>query len=131
MGKVCVCGAAAVDVDYQARTVTVDGQTFKEGDWISIDGTTGEVFAGQGQDGAVRDRRRSDRGDEAAKQTEKFKSFQQLMKWCDEATRMDVRTNADTPEQTRMPSRSAPWVSACAAPSTCSSRATASTRCAR
>ena len=47
MGKVCVCGAAAVEVDYQARTVTVDGQTFKEGDWMSIDGTAGKVFAGQ------------------------------------------------------------------------------------
>ena len=47
MGKVCVCGAAAVEVDYQARTVTVDGQTFKEGDWMSIDGTVGKVYAGQ------------------------------------------------------------------------------------
>src|SRR5213079_2850413 len=42
-----------------------------------------------------------DDNDEAAKKTEKFKSFQQLMKWCDQATRMSVRTNADTPEQTR------------------------------
>ena len=47
MGKVCVCGAAAVEIDYQARTVTVDGQTFKEGDWLSIDGTVGKVYAGQ------------------------------------------------------------------------------------
>src|SRR5437870_7571513 len=38
LGKVCVCGAAAIDVDYQARTVSVDGRTFKEGDWMSIDG---------------------------------------------------------------------------------------------
>ena len=42
MGKVCVCGAAALEVDYQARTVKVDGQTFKEGDWLSIDGTAGQ-----------------------------------------------------------------------------------------
>src|SRR5213079_3037276 len=42
-----------------------------------------------------------DEGDESARKTEKFKSFQQLMKWCDQATRMSVRTNADTPEQTR------------------------------
>ena len=47
MGKVCVCGAAAVEVDYQARTVSVDGRTFKEGDWMSIDGTAGKVFAGR------------------------------------------------------------------------------------
>src|ERR1700741_9975 len=49
MGKVCVCGASAVEVDYQSRTVTVDGQTFKEGDWMSIDGTAGEGLAGRGR----------------------------------------------------------------------------------
>ncbi|HEY3161224.1 MAG TPA: pyruvate, phosphate dikinase, partial [Vicinamibacterales bacterium] len=99
MGKVCVCGASALEVDYQARKVTVDGRTFKEGDWMSIDGTAGKVYAGRVKTapseivaGLIND-------DEAAKKTEKFKSFQQLMKWCDEATRMDVRTNADTPEQ--------------------------------
>src|SRR5437763_7762183 len=47
MGKVCVCGAAALEVDCQARTVTVDGRTFKEGEWLSIDGTAGKVFAGR------------------------------------------------------------------------------------
>src|SRR5215472_3855972 len=100
MGKVCVCGASALEIDYQARTVRVDGQTFKEGDWLSIDGTAGKVFAGQVKTapseivaGLIED-------DDAAKKTEKFKSFQQLMKWCDQATRMSVRTNADTPEQT-------------------------------
>src|SRR5204863_6704244 len=47
MGKVCVCGAAALEVDYQARTVKVAGKSFKEGDWLSIDGTAGKVFAGR------------------------------------------------------------------------------------
>src|SRR4029078_4798581 len=47
MGKVCVCGAAALDVDYGKRTVTVDGQTLKEGDFLSIDGTAGKVYAGR------------------------------------------------------------------------------------
>src|SRR5436189_217789 len=47
MGKVCVCGAAAVEVDYPSRTVKVSGQTFKEGDWMSIDGTAGKVYAGK------------------------------------------------------------------------------------
>src|SRR3954470_13747805 len=94
MGKVCVCGAAAVEVDYQSRTVKVDGRTFKEGDWMSIDGTIGKVYAGQVKTapseivaGLIHD-------DQAARKTEKFKSFQQLMKWCDAATRMYVRTNA-------------------------------------
>src|SRR3954464_13190545 len=47
MGKVCVCGAAAVEVDYQSRTVKVDGRTYREGDWMSIDGTIGKVYAGK------------------------------------------------------------------------------------
>jgi pyruvate,orthophosphate dikinase len=100
MGKVCVCGAAAVEVDYQARTVSVDGRTFKEGDWMSIDGTAGKVFAGQVKTAPSEIVAGLLDGNEAAKKTEKFKSFQQLMKWCDQATRMSVRTNADTPEQT-------------------------------
>jgi pyruvate,orthophosphate dikinase len=101
MGKVCVCGAAAVEVDYQARTVSVDGRTFKEGEWMSIDGTAGTVFAGQVKTAPSEIVAGLLDGDEAAKRTEKFKSFQQLMKWCDQATRMGVRTNADTPEQTQ------------------------------
>jgi pyruvate, orthophosphate dikinase len=101
MGKVCVCGAAAVEVDYQARTVSVDGRTFKEGDWMSIDGTAGKVFAGQVKTAPSEIVAGLLDGDEGAKKTEKFRSFQQLMKWCDQATRMSVRTNADTPEQTQ------------------------------
>ncbi|HLG54404.1 MAG TPA: pyruvate, phosphate dikinase [Vicinamibacterales bacterium] len=101
MGKVCVCGAAAVEVDYQTRTVTVAGRTFKEGDWMSIDGTAGKVYAGEVKTAPSEIVAGLVHGDEAAKRTEKFKSFQQLMKWCDQATRMSVRTNADTPEQTR------------------------------
>ncbi len=100
MGKVCVCGAAAVDVDYQARTVTVQGQTFKEGDWMSIDGTAGKVYAGKVKTAPSEIVAGLIEGDTAARQTEKFRNFQQLMKWCDQATRMSVRTNADTPEQT-------------------------------
>jgi pyruvate, orthophosphate dikinase len=100
MGKVCVCGAAAIEVDYQARTVNVEGQTFKEGDWMSIDGTVGKVYAGQVKTAPSEIVAGLINSDEAAKKTEKFKHFQQLMKWCSDATRMVVRTNADTPEQT-------------------------------
>src|SRR6188768_2700773 len=101
MGKVCVCGAAAVDVDYQARTVKVDGRTFKEGDWMSIDGTAGTVYAGRVKTAPSEIVAGLIDGDESARKTEKFKSFQQLMKWCSDASRMAVRTNADTPEQTQ------------------------------
>ncbi|HKC56919.1 MAG TPA: pyruvate, phosphate dikinase, partial [Vicinamibacterales bacterium] len=99
MGKVCVCGASAVEVDYKARKVTVDGQTFKEGDFMSIDGTAGKVYAGRVKTAPSEIVAGLINNDKAARKTEKFRNFEQLMKWCDEATRMDVRTNADTPEQ--------------------------------
>ena len=101
MGKVCVCGAAALEVDYQAKTVHVDGQSYKEGEWLSIDGTAGQVFAGQVKTAPSEIIAGLIEGDESARKTEKFRSFQQLMKWCAQATRMQVRTNADTPEQAR------------------------------
>jgi pyruvate,orthophosphate dikinase len=100
MGKVCVCGAAAIEVDYQARTLTVQGKTYKEGDWLSIDGTAGNVYAGRVATAPSEIVAGLLEGHEAARKTEKFRNFQQLMKWCGDATRMSVRTNADTPEQT-------------------------------
>ena len=101
MGKVCVCGAAALHIDYDKKTVSVAGQTFNEGDFLSIDGTLGVVYAGQIKTapseivaGLVND-------DKEAQATEKFKNYSQLMKWCSQATKLSVRTNADTPEQTQ------------------------------
>jgi pyruvate, orthophosphate dikinase len=100
MGKVCVCGASSIEVDYGQRSISVDGQTFKEGDWLSIDGTAGRVYAGRVKTAPSEIVAGLLHGDEAARKTEKFRSFQQLMNWCSKATRMSVRTNADTPEQT-------------------------------
>ncbi len=99
MGKVCVCGASAVEVDYSARTVGVQGKTYREGDWMSIDGTAGKVYAGQVKTAPSEIVAGLIEGDAAARKSEKFRSFQQLMTWCSQATRMSVRTNADTPEQ--------------------------------
>ena len=100
MGKVCVCGASGVAIDYDTKTASIDGHTYKEGDFLSIDGTSGLVYAGQIKtapseiiSGLLND-------DAAAKKTEKFKNYVQLMAWCQKATRLSVRTNADTPEQT-------------------------------
>jgi pyruvate,orthophosphate dikinase len=101
MGKVCVCGAAALQVDYDKKTVTVSGQTFNEGDFLSIDGTLGVVYAGQIKTAPSEIVAGLIHGDKAAQATEKFKNYNQLMKWCAQATRMSVRTNADTPEQTQ------------------------------
>ena len=100
MGKVCVCGAAAVQIDYDAKTATIEGQTFAEGDYLSIDGTSGTVYAGQIKTAPSEIISGLLHGDKAAQATEKFKSFNQLMKWCSQVTKLQVRTNADTPEQT-------------------------------
>jgi pyruvate,orthophosphate dikinase len=99
MGKVCVCGASALDINYSAKTVTASGQTFSEGDFLSIDGTTGVVYGGSIKTAPSEIITGLLHGDKASQATEKFKNFLQLMKWCDKATRLQVRTNADTPEQ--------------------------------
>jgi pyruvate,orthophosphate dikinase len=101
MGKVCVCGAASLQVDYDAKTLSVGGETFKEGDFLSIDGTLGAVYAGQIKTAPSEIVAGLIHGDAAARATEKFKNYNQLMKWCAKATRLTVRTNADTPEQTQ------------------------------
>jgi pyruvate, orthophosphate dikinase len=100
MGKVCICGASALQIDYDAKTVTVAGETFKEGDWMSIDGTAGTVYGGQIATAPSEIITGLLNGDKAAQKTEKFKSFKTLMDWCSKATRLQVRTNADNPEQT-------------------------------
>jgi pyruvate,orthophosphate dikinase len=101
MGKVCICGASALEIDYDKKTVTVAGQTFNEGDHLSIDGTAGTVYAGQLKTAPSEIISGLLHGDKAARATEKFKHFAQLMKWCDQYSRLQVRTNADNPEQTR------------------------------
>jgi pyruvate,orthophosphate dikinase len=100
MGKVCICGAAGVDINYDKKTVTISGQVFNEGDFLSIDGTSGIVYAGEVKTAPSEIISGLLNGDKAAQATEKFKSYNQLMKWCSQFTRLQVRTNADTPEQT-------------------------------
>ncbi len=99
MGKVCVCGAADLDVDYHNRTVKVNGKTFKEGDYMSINGTTGEVYAGELKTAPseiiqVLVEKKLD-----PKKSQAYQNFSQLMNWCEKATKMTVRTNADSPSQ--------------------------------
>ena len=100
MGKVCVCGAAALQIDYAARTMTVDGVTYKEGDFLSINGTAGDVYAGQLPTAASEIVQVLVEKSLAAKDSQTYQNFQKLMDWCAKATRLQVRTNADTPEQT-------------------------------
>ncbi len=99
MGKVCVCGAAELDIDYKTRSVKVNGFTYKEGDYLSINGTTGEIFAGELKTApseiiqVLVDKKLDPR------KSRDYKNFSQLMDWCAKATKMDVRTNADSPSQ--------------------------------
>ena len=85
MGKCCVSGAGEIKVDYVAKTVEMSGKTFKEGDWISLNGSTGEVYEGQ-----VPTTEPALDGDFAA-----------IMNLADKFTKCLVRTNADTPRDAR------------------------------
>jgi len=100
MGKVCVCGAAAMQIDYAAKTMSVDGVTYKEGDFLSINGTAGEVYAGQIPTAASEIVQVLIEKSLDGKKSQTYQNFQKLMDWCGKVTRMQVRTNADTPEQT-------------------------------
>jgi pyruvate,orthophosphate dikinase len=97
MGRTCVCGADALDVDVQGRKFTsADGVTVNEGDVISIDGTTGEVFAGAVPvvDSLVV---RHFEGDDMSAEDELVAAVDRIMRHADGARRLAVRANADTP----------------------------------
>ena len=81
MGKCCVSGAGSINVNYKTKTVEIDGTIYKEGDYISLNGSTGQVYAGEIQ----------------TKAAELSGDFKELMDLCDKYTKMEVRTNADTP----------------------------------
>jgi pyruvate,orthophosphate dikinase len=100
MGKVCVCGAGALQIDYAAKTLTASGQTFKEGDFLSINGTLGNVYAGQLPTAASEIVQVLVEKSLDGKKSETYGLFATLMNWCSKVTRLQVRANADTPEQT-------------------------------
>ncbi|MEI6089430.1 MAG: pyruvate, phosphate dikinase [bacterium] len=86
MGKCCVSGAGTIQINYKERTLTMSGKTFKEGDWISLNGSTGEVYEGK-----------IDTVD-----ADMSGDFGLLMELADKYRTMDVRTNADTPHDARV-----------------------------
>ena len=101
MGKVCVCGAADLHVDYAKKTVRAGKAKFKEGDHLSIDGTSGEIYAGQVKTAPSEVIQVLVNKKLNPKKSPTYQNFAQLMTWCGKASKMDVRTNADTPEQTK------------------------------
>lgn len=99
MGKVCIAGCEALQIDYAARTLTVGPTELHEGDWISIDGSTGEVFRGEihtrpSEILQVLLTRSLD-----LRQSRISQHFIKFMKWADQTRKLGVRTNADQPDQ--------------------------------
>ncbi len=86
MGKCCVSGAGSVRINYKERIMVLEGKTYKEGDWVSLNGSTGEVYEGK----------------IATIDPELSGDFGKLMELADKFTRMYVRTNADTPNDAKV-----------------------------
>ncbi len=102
MGKVCVVGCGALDIDYVKKEMRVNGQVIKEGDYISIDGSTGEVILGKittkpSEVLQVLVEKTLD-----PEKAPVYKQFEKLMKWADEVRRLRIRTNADLPNQAQI-----------------------------
>jgi len=86
MGKCCVSGVGSLNVSYKDKTVEIDGIVYKEGDYISLNGTTGQVYAGE----------------VPTKAADLSGDFKELMDLCDKYTKLQVRTNADTPHDAQV-----------------------------
>jgi pyruvate,orthophosphate dikinase len=99
MGKVCIVGCSALNIDYNAGTVSVGGKTLRDGDWISINGYTGEVFAGQVATKASEVVQVLIEKTLKPEQAKVYQQFAELMKWADEVRKLGIRTNADLPGQ--------------------------------
>ena len=99
MGKVCICGAGTLQIDYATKTLTADGVTYKEGDFLSINGTVGNVYAGQLPTAASEIVQVLVEKTLDGKKSETYGMYATLMNWCSKVTNLQVRTNADTPEQ--------------------------------
>jgi pyruvate,orthophosphate dikinase len=99
MGKVCVVGCNALQIDYNARTVSVGGKTLKDGDYISIDGFTGEVMEGQVATKPSEIVQVLIEKSLKPEQSKVYQQFAELMGWADGLRKLKVRTNADKPDQ--------------------------------
>jgi pyruvate,orthophosphate dikinase len=100
-GKCCICGAGDLKIDYKKKTVVIGKKTYKQGDWISLNGSTGVVYDGQIPTqvspvvSAVVDNKAS------AKKDPIYKMYQQVSRWSDTNRTINVRTNADTPKDSK------------------------------
>ena len=99
MGKVCVCGAQEIHIDYTTRIMRVKGHTVREGDSISIDGTSGEVFQGEVKTAPSEIAQVLVTKTLPPAKSLIYRQFATLMKWADQVRRLNIRTNADQPDQ--------------------------------
>lgn len=99
MGKVCVCGVSEMTIDYNNRTIDIDGKTYKEGEYLSLDGTAGLVYAGELATAPSEIIQVLIRKTMKPEQSQTYRDFQRVMDWCAKATKLGVRTNADSPDQ--------------------------------
>jgi pyruvate,orthophosphate dikinase len=102
MGKVCVAGCEALNIDYTARTLRVGGLVLNEGDWISVDGSTGEVIQGEVRTLPSEVLRVLLGEVQQLAKSKAFKQYARLMSWADEVRKLGVRTNTDQPDQARV-----------------------------
>jgi pyruvate,orthophosphate dikinase len=102
MGKVCVAGCGALNINYKKRQITVDGHTIKEGDYLSIDGTTGEVILGKIPTRPSEILQVLIEGGMRPEESEIYRYYSKLMSWADEARKLGVHTNADKPDQAQI-----------------------------
>ena len=100
LGKVCVCGAGDIKINYEKRTLTADRVVLQEGDYISIDGTTGKIYKGMIESADSEVKRVLEGGLKPGK-SYTYELFQTVMKWADKHRSMNIRTNADTPAMAR------------------------------
>ena len=102
MGKVCVAGCEALSIDYSARMMRVGETVLHEGDWISVDGSTGEVIQGEIKTRPSEVLQVLVEGTLEAKKSRVYQQYARLMKWADEVRTLGVRTNTDQPDQARV-----------------------------
>ena len=99
MGKVCIVGCNALDINYRKRQMQVGDRIVQEGDWISLDGTSGEVFLGQIPTQPSQILRVLVEKTLAPEASQIYQDYAALMSWADEHRRLGIRTNADQPDQ--------------------------------
>jgi len=100
LGKVCVCGAGDININYEKRTLTAGKVVLKEGDYISIDGSTGAIYKGM-IESADSEVKRVLEGSLKPKSSYTYELFQTVMRWADKHRSLKIRTNADTPSMAK------------------------------